>query len=171
MTAGRIRQATASDLDGLCRIAAEMGTVHEPGYFERCLAEQRAGNRVILAAENAAARLAGYAQLIWQPLYRPFRKLDIPEIQDLNVIPEARQQGLGGRLVDACEERVLLAGKTAVGIGVGLYSRYGAAQRLYVRKGYIPDGAGVCYDDVAVTANEMRAIDDLLTLKLVKELK
>jgi GNAT superfamily N-acetyltransferase len=169
MTAEYIRQAAASDLDGLCRIAAEMGTVHEPGYFERCLAEQRDKKRVILIAADAS-RLTGYVQLIWQPIYRPFRKLDIPEIQDLNVIPAARQQGLGGRLVDACEALARQAGKAAVGIGVGLYSRYGAAQRLYVRKGYLPDGAGVCYDDVAVRANDLRAIDDLLTLKLIKDL-
>ncbi|MCE9506958.1 MAG: GNAT family N-acetyltransferase [Alphaproteobacteria bacterium] len=170
MTAEHIRQATASDLDGLGRIAAEMGTVHEPGYFERCLAEQREKKRVVLIAAQAV-RPVGYVQLIWQPLYQPFRKQDIPEIQDLNVIPEARQQGLGGRLVEACEALVRQAGKSAAGIGVGLYSRYGAAQRLYVKKGYIPDGAGVCYDDAAVRANEMRAIDDLLTLKLIKDLK
>jgi len=169
MRTEQIRQATPSDLDGLTRIAAEMGATHEAKYFERCLAEQQDGKRTVLVAGNPEG-LAGYVQLIWQPIYQPFRKLDIPEIQDLNVIPAARRRGLGGRLVEACEELVRQAGKTAVGIGVGLYSRYGAAQRLYVGRGYVPDGAGVCYDDAPVTANEMRAIDDLLTLKLVKEL-
>ena len=165
-----IRQALTSDLDGLCRIAAEMGTTHEPKYFERCLAEQQDQKRILLVAENSG-RLIGYVQLIWQPLYQNFKTMGIPEIQDLNVIPEARRQGVGGRLAAAGEALARQAGKTAVGIGVGLHSRYGAAQRLYVRRGYIPDGAGVCYDDVAVRAHDLRPIDDLLTLKLIKNLR
>ena len=170
MTTGNIRQAKASDIEGLHRIAAAMGATHEPGYFERCLAEQAEMKRIILVAENTAD-LTGYVQLIWQPLYPPFRRLDIPEIQDLNVIPVARRQGLGEKLVDTCEDLARAAGKAAIGIGVGLYPRYGAAQRLYIRKGYMPDGAGVCYDDVPVKAGDLRAVDDLLTLKLVKDIK
>jgi GNAT superfamily N-acetyltransferase len=165
----QIRQAAASDLEGFYRIASDMGATHQAKYFERCLSEQEEGKRTVLVTENSE-RLTGYVQLIWQPIYHPFRKLEIPEIQDLNVIPPARKHGLGGRLVEACEELVRKSGKTAIGIGVGLHSRYGAAQRLYVRRGYIPDGAGVCYDDSPVRAGDFRAIDDLLTLKLVKDL-
>lgn len=169
MTAGHIRLAATTDLECLRRIALEMKAQHELEYFERCLEEQRAGNRVIFIAENSG-RPIGYVQMVWQPLYQPFRKLGIPEIQDLNVIPDMRRQGTGAQLVDFCEDMARVNKKTAVGIGVGLHARYGAAQRLYVRKGYLPDGAGICYDDIPVTANEMRAVDDLLTLKLVKEL-
>jgi GNAT superfamily N-acetyltransferase len=170
MKTENIRPAALSDLEGLNRIAAEMGAIHETGYFERCLTEQAERKRVVLVAENAAG-LTGYVQLVWQPIYQLFRRLDIPEIQDLNVIPSARRQGLGGRLVEACEDFARQAGKTSVGIGVGLYPRYGAALRLYIRMGYTPDGAGVCYDDVPVKAGELRAVDDLLTLKLVRDLK
>ena len=28
-------------------------------------------------------------------------------------------------------------------IGVGMYPGYGAAQRLYVKRGYVPDGSGL----------------------------
>ena len=28
-------------------------------------------------------------------------------------------------------------------LGVGLHSGYGSAQRMYVKRGYIPDGSGV----------------------------
>ena len=31
------------------------------------------------------------------------------------------------------------------GIGFGLYADYGAAQRLYIKRGYIPDGRGAHY--------------------------
>jgi uncharacterized protein YijF (DUF1287 family) len=80
--------------------------------------------------------------------------------------------------VDACEALVREAGKTEIGISVGLNQGYGPAQRLYVKKGYIPDGTGVCCDDVPVRAGEMRttilrhplSLDNLLTLKMVKNL-
>ena len=165
----RIRLASEVDRLSLERIAAEMGVVHEAGYFERCLSEQKEKKRAVFVAEMDG-RLAGYAQLIWSPLYPPFRRLGIPEIQDLNVIPSLRRKGIGARLVEACENLAHETGKTDIGIGVGLYARYGAAQKLYVNKKYIPDGAGICYDDVPVNAGDMRPVDDLLTLKLVKSL-
>jgi GNAT superfamily N-acetyltransferase len=172
-----VRKAEKNDIVGLYRIAEDMEARHEKDYFERCLLEQEEGKRVLLIAARAE-RLIGYAQLIWKPLYATYRRLDIPEIQDLNVIPEERGQGTGSKLIDACEALVREMGKPEIGISVGLNQRYGAAQRLYVKKGYVPDGAGVCYDEVPVRAGEMRLIpfhsitspDDLLTLKLVKTL-
>jgi len=172
-----IRPATAADIEGLYRIAEDMEAKNEPQYFERCLAEQQEKKREILVAEQSG-RLIGYVFLVWTPLYATFRRLGIPEIQDLNVIPDARGQGVGGQLVDACEALVRAAGKAEVGISVGLSQRFGAAQRLYVKKGYVPDGAGACYDDVPVRGEEWRTVffhhmaspDTLLTLKLVKNL-
>lgn len=164
-----IRQATAADLAGLLRIAADVGAWHEGGYFERCLSEQQTEKRVILVAESGDA-LMGYAQLVWSPEYPPFKRLGIPEIQDLNVVPLVRRQGLGGRLVAACEELVRMSCKQEIGIAVGLDSSFGAAQRLYVKKGYVPDGAGVCYDDVPSRAGELRPVDGQLTLKFIKTL-
>jgi hypothetical protein len=72
--------------------------------------------------------------------------------------------------VEFCEDMARKEGFTDMGISVGLYARFGAAQRLYVRKGYVPDGAGVSHDDIPVAAGDVRPIDDLLTLKLVKTL-
>lgn len=164
-----IRKATDKDLADLDRIAQAMGDVHETGYFARCLAEQALGNRTVFLVEEDGA-LVGYAQLVWKPNYQPFRRLGIPEIQDMNITPEFRKRGFGGLLIDHCEKAARTAGKTDIGISVGLYPRYGAAQRLYVKKGYVPDGAGIAYDEVTVTAGEMKPVDDFLTLKLVKEL-
>lgn len=164
-----VRDATDADLDALYAIARDMRATHEANYFERCLAEARDGNRAVLIMEDGG-KPVGYVQLIWQPVYQPFRRLGIPEIQDLNVVPAARRQGFGEKMVDACERMAKARGHTSVGIGVGLHASFGAAQRLYVRKGYMPDGAGVAYDDESVTAHDVRPIDDLLTLKLVKDL-
>jgi GNAT superfamily N-acetyltransferase len=164
-----IRQATEQDIGHLRHIAAAMKAQHEHGYFEKCFEEQKEARRVIFIAENEGHPL-GYAQVNWQPIYRPFRRLGIPELQDLNVIPEARRQGLGAKLVAACEQAARDQGCAEMGISVGVHAGFGAAQRLYVRLGYVPDGAGVSHDDVPVPPGEMRAVDDLLTLKLVKTL-
>lgn len=173
-----IHTATDADLEGLYRIAEDMGAQHERHYFERCLAEHQEKKRIVLMAEENN-RSVGYVQLIWTPLYSTFRRLDIPEIQDLNVIPEMRGQGIGARLVDACEALAREAGKTEMGISVGLNQSYGPAQRLYVKKGYIPDGTGMCCDDVPVRAGELRttlllrpaSLDSLLTIKMIKSLQ
>ena len=163
-----IRAATTVDIAGLYKIAAAMKQQHEENYFERCLAEQAAGNRLVLLAVLEDA--VGYVQLNFKPLYPPFRRFNMPEVQDLNVVPEARRQGIGAALVAFCEDEVKRRGGSDIAISVGLYPRYGAAQRLYVQRGYVPDGAGACYDDVPVTNGELRAMDDLLTLKLIKPL-
>lgn len=164
-----IRKASDADVPVLDRIAAEMGQTHEAGYFARCLQEQAAGKRIVFVAEEKGEAF-GYAQLVWSPNYPPFKRLGIPEIQDLNVIPDARQRGIGGLLVDHCENTARKEGRTDIGISVGLYPRYGAAQRLYIKKGYVPDGAGVAYDETTVRQGEMKPVDDLLSLKLIKEL-
>lgn len=165
-----IRQATENDIALLYDVAAKMSAHHERGYFERCLDEQRQGNRDIYVwAEEGS--LTGYIQLIWSPVYAPFRRLDVPEIQDLNVIPAARGQGIGNALVAYCEDAARNAGKADIGLGVGLHSGFGAAQRLYVRRGYMPDGAGIAYDEQGVRAGDMRPIDDLLCLKMIKALQ
>lgn len=159
--ATEIVEAFKGDIPLLERIAAGMGGRKEEGYFEKCFAEKR---RIFTAGE------AGYVQLNWHPAYAGFRRFDIPEVQDLCVLPDFRNRGIGGRLVAHCEQVVRTAGKAAVGISVGLYAAYGPAQSLYVKMGYVPDGAGIAYDDVPVRALELRPVDDLLTLKMVKKL-
>lgn len=166
-----IRTAHLDDVVGLYRVAEDMGMTHEERYFERCLSEQAEGRRdVLVAEEQGGALLAGYAQIVWSPVYRMFRALHIPEIQDVNVIPRARRGGLGAALVEACERAAQTRGCTEVGIAVGLDSSFGAAQRLYIKRGYVPDGNGVCYDEEPVAAGSLRPVDRWLTLKLVKTL-
>ena len=62
-----------------------------------------------------------------------------------------------------------------VGIGVGLYGGddggYGAAQRLYVAQGYIPDGRGVTYNYRYVVPGSNVQCDDDLVLWFTRQLK
>jgi hypothetical protein len=44
--------------------------------------------------------------------------------------------------MDSAETAIAERSRVA-GIGVGLDASYGAAQRLYARRGYVPDGRGL----------------------------
>jgi len=46
--------------------------------------------------------------------------------------------------MDAAEQLARDRGIATLGITVGLFDDYGPAQRLYARRGYIPDGRGAC---------------------------
>lgn len=164
-----VRHAEKSDIPALYSLKAALGYGKDPGYFERCLEEQDLNKRAVLVAARDAG-LLGWGMLNWQPQYPLYKRLNIPEIQDLNVIPSARRQGVATAIIQKCEDLARAQNHTQTGISVGLYADYGAAQRLYVRLGYIPDGYGVTYDRVAVTPGEIRPIDDNLCLMMVKEL-
>jgi GNAT superfamily N-acetyltransferase len=109
--------------------------------------------------------------LNWKPQYSLYKKLSIPEIQDLNVVPELRRKGIASALITRCEELILQKGQQQVGIAVGLTPEYGAAQVLYVKAGYVPDGYGVTYDREGVRHGDIRPLDDDLCLMMVKEIK
>lgn len=55
-------------------------------------------------------------------------------------------------------------------LDVCLNSDYGVAQRLYIKRGYIPDGKGAYYEDTVCPINSTCINDDELTLCLIKKL-
>src|SRR6185503_17510377 len=112
---------------------------------------------------------AGHMSVVWSPNYPYFRDNGIPEIQDLNVLPAYRRQHVATLLVDTAENLIRERSKIA-GIGVGLYADYGPAQRMYIRRGYVPDGKGVAYHDAYVTPGASYPVDDDLILFLTRQL-
>jgi hypothetical protein len=52
---------------------------------------------------------------------------------------------------------------------VGVYSDYGPAQRMYAKRGYIPDGMGLFHKGQPVKPGRDVFVDDDLVLYLVKE--
>lgn len=130
--------------------------------FETYLKEQSNHVRVVwLAFLNQ--EFAGYITLKWQSKYMPFAKEDIPEIMDLNVLPDFRGRGIASQLLNIAEQEAFTKCKT-VGIGVGLYKDYGIAQKLYIRSGYLPDGNGLTYGYQSVTPGSKVIVDDDLVL-------
>lgn len=136
--------------------------------FEQYLDEQNSDKRICLVAfvDN---EFAGYVTLKWSSNYQNFANERIPEISDLNVLPNHRNKGIGTSLIEKCEA---FAEEKAdiVGIGVGLYPDYGSAQRLYIKRGYIPDGNGATYNYEHVTPGKEYPVDDDLVLWFTKKL-
>lgn len=137
--------------------------------YQRYMAETAAGTRICLIA-LLANRFVGYVTVNWAPTYPGFLQQKIPEIQDLNVLPAFRRKGLATRLLDRAEEEVARR-SSIVGIGFGLHPGYGSAQRLYVKRGYVPDGRGVFYRDQLVEEGMQATFDDNLVIHLTKQLR
>ncbi|HIF25723.1 MAG TPA: GNAT family N-acetyltransferase [Micavibrio sp.] len=167
--AATIKRAENSDLQILNDLADLLETPKVDEYFETCLAAQAEGQREIflILFQNEAA---GYVIFNRAPRYSLYKRLNIPEIQDLNTVPAFRQRGLATQLIRYCEDMARSEGFEQIGISVGLHKSFGAAQRIYCKLGYLPDGYGVTYDREAVHAGELRPIDDLLCLMMVKDL-
>lgn len=123
----------------------------------------------LVAHENG--EVAGYASVVWRSQHQPFRQANVPEIQDLVVAVSRRGHGIGAALVTECETLAANLGHREMGIGFGLYADYGAAQRLYVRLGYVPDGDGLTWNNAPARAGDMVRVDDDLVLWLRKSLK
>ena len=97
------------------------------------------GERVVLAAEDAAGTIVGTAQVILaQPENQPHRG----DLAKMLVHRRARRRGIGEALLVAAERSALDAGKTLL----VLDTASGDAERLYARQGWqrcgvIPDYA------------------------------
>jgi GNAT superfamily N-acetyltransferase len=148
--------------------AASHWTEKPANVFQHYLQEQKEHKRACWVAFEAK-QFAGYVTLKWQSNYAHFAKDNRPEISDLNVLPAFRNRGIGFALIERCEA-LAATQSDIVGIGVGLYSDYGSAQRLYIKRGYIPDGHGATYDCQAVVPGERYPMDDDLCLWFTKHL-
>jgi GNAT superfamily N-acetyltransferase len=135
--------------------------------FEKYLKEQKEGKRIVFVA-FADGSFAGYVTLVWQSNYKQFSLNRIPEMKDFNVLPTFRRKGVGSLLLDKAEETAFTK-SNIIGIGVGLYADYGSAQRLYVKRGYIPNGLGITYNNENVTPGKQYLIDDDLVLWFTRE--
>ena len=119
------------------------------------------------AAEAARAldawpELAATARLLldrWPGRARGFHRVDLPELDAV----------LDVAVMDAAEA---LARQRSgeVCLAVGLHGGYGSAQRMYVKRGYVPDGSGAWYRDAPCAPYAPCANDDDLVLYMKKAL-
>lgn len=168
-TAPIIRLLQGEDIPEIAAAFQQLGWNKPALQYEHYLTEQRQKIRDVYVA-FVEGKFAGYITIYWTSSYEPFQEKNIPEIMDFNVLPEFRRQGIGTQLMDRVENEIAKRSPLA-GIGVGMTPDYGAAQRLYVLRGYVPDGRGLYYRDHHVKYGEEVIVDDDLTLGFTKKLK
>jgi GNAT superfamily N-acetyltransferase len=164
-----IRLLKSQDILEIAEAFLQLGWNKPASQYEHYLAEQTLKTREVYVA-FVDEKFAGYLTIRWSSLYEPFRKENIPEIADFNVLPKFRRQGIGTQLMDRAESEIAEVSPIA-GIGVGMDPDYGAAQRLYSLRGYVPDGRGLHYRGHPIKYGETLTVDDSLALYLTKELK
>lgn len=114
-----------------------------------------------------AGQFAGYTTVVWESDYPPFHQA---EIVDFNVLIRFRRLKIGTALMDEAELRI--ANRSMVSeLSVCLQADYDAAQVLYARRGYLPDGRGVFLNGHYPVHGEQVRIDDDLCLYLTRRLK
>jgi GNAT superfamily N-acetyltransferase len=163
-----IRNITMED----CKIISEAFTAqgwNKPQeQYERYFKEQVEGTRAVFIAEYNN-EFAGYVTVVWESDYKYFIENKIPEIVDLNTLIKFRKKGIATALLDEAERKISERSNIA-GIGFGLMFDYGQAQRLYVKRGYIPDGLGVSQSGGFIKYGDNIVVNDDLALYLTKNM-
>ena len=161
-----IRNMIKSDIESLSHGFINQGWPGREEILARYFLEQESGEREVLVAEIDGA-VAGYVTILPSAKHGPFASI-CPELSDFNVFEPFRNKGIGNRLLEKAEQGVKrFSGKVC--LGVGLHLGYGPAQRLYIKRGYIPDGTGVWYRNKPLEMNATSQNNDDLVLYLVKE--
>ena len=161
-----IRKMIESDIQYLSQGFINQGWPSREEILTRYFKEQESGEREVLVAEVEGA-VAGYITILPCAKQGPFAGM-APELSDFNVFEPFQNQGIGNLLLEEAEKRVKLI-SNKVTLGVGLHSGYGPAQRLYIKRGYIPDGSGVWYRNQPLEMNDTIQNNDDLVLYLSKK--
>lgn len=164
-----VRSLESNDISEIVGAFRQIGWNKPASQYERYLIEQKAGLRDVFTA-FVEGQFVGYLTISWLSHYKPFQAAHIPEITDFNVLPQFRRMGIGTQLMDRAEQEIGKVSPVA-GIGVGMTPDYGAAQKLYVLRGYIPDGLGLHWRDHHIRYHEDIVVDDDLALYFTKVLR
>ena len=114
--------------------------------------------------------VVGYVAIVWESNYAGFRSRGIPLLHQIAVGGPWRRRGVATLLMDAAEQLARDRGIATLGITVGLFDDYGPAQRMYGRRGYIPDGRGACQGQRPLSKGMQVKMDDDLIIWLTKDL-
>jgi GNAT superfamily N-acetyltransferase len=134
------------------------------GYYK---GQQEGKHQVFVA--TVGDEVAGYTVLLPQIRGGTY-PISTPEICDFSVLEKYQRKGVGNAIMDAAEKAASEFSDT-VALSVGLHSGYGAAQRIYVKRGYIPDGSGAWYQGKPHPQYAPCVLDDDLLIYMSKRLE
>lgn len=107
-----------------------MSRAKAEAFWHSVSASVARGERVVLAAEDAAGTIVGTVQVIWaQPENQPHRG----DVAKMLVHRRVRRRGVGAALLAAAERSALSAGKTLLVLDTVTGDD---AERLYARQGW-----------------------------------
>lgn len=168
-----IRLMQMSDIRNIL-LAEDDASASSEHYFQKQLNWQKDGESLALLA-FFEGQVAGYVFLFQKCRWGGLRNLGFPSIVDLFVIKRYRKNGVGTALLNAAEDMAAQY-NDKIYLNVPINSAHGAAQKLYVKRGYVPDGRGLYHDPngnghcEVCPVNATCMNDDNLTLCLVKAL-
>lgn len=163
-----IRDMEQSDARIITEEEIAQGWQQTTEKYEMRLQHQAEGKAVALVAEYQGM-VAGYINVYPDSGSGAFANRGYSEIVDFGVLEKYRRKGIGGKLMDAAE-KIAAEHSDVVYLGVGLHDGYGSAQRMYVKRGYIPDGTGVWYGEQVCPQYAECCNDDDLVLYFSKKL-
>jgi len=137
--------------------------------LEKLYDDQERGLRTVIIAERDG-ELIGRVTLLHSSSSSIFKYKNIPEVMGLTVIEKYQRQGIGTELMNRIEAAASELSDT-VCLNVALCETAGAAQILFAKRGYIPDGSGLWYG--RQIAHKAGIINDVgsLTLCVWKKLR
>ena len=165
----QIRDMAPEDAQTITDEEVAQGWDQSVEKYETRLKDQAEGRAISLVAEYKGC-VAGYINVYPDSKWGAFAGLGYPEIVDFGVLEKYRKHGIGSKLMDVAEEIAADYADT-VYLGVGLHAGYGSAQRMYAKRGYIPDGSGVWYGDKVCPQDAGCVNNDELNLYLSKKIR
>ncbi|ERJ11768.1 GNAT family N-acetyltransferase [Haloplasma contractile] len=164
----QIRRLKKEDAELISKTFGRQGWNRPVELYDFYYKEQVEGKRVVLVA-FVNEEFAGYLTIQWESDYENFRKKDIPEVNDLNVLIKFREQGIATKLMHVAED-IILEHSHTVGIGFGVTHDYGAGMRLYVKRGYVPDGNGLVQNNRKINIGDTIEVNHDICIYLTKKL-
>lgn len=164
-----LRSMLKSDIDKIMSYFAEQNWYKPVQIISDYYNDQENNTKVVIIADMDGD-VAGYVTLLPYAKAGPFANKNIPEIVDFNVFIKFQRRGIGSKIMDVAES-IAREKSSYVSLSVGLHSGYGSAQRMYIKRGYIPDGTGVWYNGKQLEQYADCKNDDDLTLYFLKTFK
>ena len=162
-----IRSMTAEDSQIFYATYLSYGWQPNKSTYENYYKEQESGRRKVFVAEYQD-NVSGICTLVLNPSEGPWAGMNYPEIVDLSVFKNVQNLGIGNKLLEVVEQEAFKIANM-VYLAVGVHSGYGAAQRIYVKRGYNFDGSGVWYKGKPLKQYAPCMNDDDLVLFMSKK--